>query len=73
MTQGAKIEKMARAVTIRTTDGRTISGNIFTLSSERVSDFVNGQPRFIPVESRDQVEMVNKEHIVSILELKEID
>ena len=73
MTEGAKIDKQARAVTIRTTDGRTISGNIFLLSTERVSDFVNGHPKFVPVESNDQIEIVNKEHIISIVELRELE
>ena len=73
MAEGAKIEKEARAVTIRTTDGRTISGNVFLLSSERVSDFVNGHPKFVPVESHDQIEIVNKEHIISIVELRELE
>ena len=65
-----KLEKEERSVTIRTSDGRTIYGKVFLLSSERVSDLVNNESQFIPVELENGIEIVNKEHIISILEMK---
>ena len=65
-----KLQKVAKSVTIRTSDNRTISGNVFLLSSERLSDFVNQGPQFIPVDSKNGIEVINKDHIISLLELK---
>ena len=65
-----KLEKEERTVTIRTSDGRTIYGKVFLLSSERISDLVNNESQFIPVELENGIEIVNKNHIISILELR---
>lgn len=65
-----KLAKVPQPVTIRTSDERTVSGNVFLLSSERLSDFVNQGPKFIPLESKNGIEIINKDHIISILELK---
>jgi hypothetical protein len=65
-----KLEKEERSVTIRTSDGRTIYGKVFSLSTERISDLVNNESQFIPVELENGIEIVNKDHIISILELR---
>jgi len=63
-----KIEKVKKHVTIRTTEGRAISGQVFLLSSERLSDLINQDRQFIPVEKENETEMINKNHIISIVE-----
>ena len=65
-----RLEKLEKTVTIRTSDGRTISGRVFLLSSERLSDFINQDNKFIPIESKNEIEIINKDHIVSILEVE---
>ena len=65
-----KLDKEARSVIIRTSDGRTIYGKVFLLSSERISDLVNNESQFVPVELENGLEIVNKDHIISILEMK---
>lgn len=65
-----KLDKEARFVTIRTSDGRTIYGKVFLLSSERISDLINSESQFIPVELNNGIEIVNKDHIISLLDMK---
>ena len=65
-----KIEKVKKLVKIRTTEGRAISGYVFLLANERLSDLINQERLFIPVEKENEIEMLNKHHIISILERK---